>query len=280
MKRSHHLHHLTLTIIVAALALITTPRSHADDIELQRLLHGGTRCDHVIGLLMRYGVNNDSDAVAARYLPGPIQIPTEELGDLQLVSIQRHPSAAAGCGPALDVVIQNCSTRDVCGSRLTVVALLGRICPTSPNVTSTIDSLPAGEAVQVTVTLPPEALAMGNLNGQAIAFDRILVAVDSYDQFMESNEANNLRVLDATEVPEIAVTAASLPAEAVPAEAVPAEAVPAEAVPTNTAPANPAPAASDPGAMPNQPTPDQSQSDLQSAINQFSEVAAKPTDES
>ncbi|WP_372895439.1 hypothetical protein [Stieleria sp.] len=209
MKRLSLLCRWMFAVIAGALIGNSLAVAHADEAALRRLLHGPDRCDHVIPMLLRYGVNNDSSPAAAMntFHPyGPIAIPAAELGDLELISITRHADTAAGCGPSFDLVIKNCSTRDVCGAHVTLVGLLGRIRPTSPNVTTKLDSIPAGQAIQVTATLPIQSLAMGNLNGQAIAMNQVLVVLDSFDQFMESNEANNLRLYDAASIP-VAATA-------------------------------------------------------------------------
>ncbi|WP_182868060.1 hypothetical protein [Stieleria mannarensis] len=204
MKRPLPLCRWMFAVIAGTLLGNSLAVAHADDAELRRLLHGPDRCDHVIGLLLRHGVNNTANpaaAVNAFHPYGPIAIPATELGDLQLESITRHADTTTECGPSFDLVIKNCSTRDVCGAHVTLVGLLGRILPTSPNVTAKLDSVPAGQAVQVTLTLPIESLAMGNLNGQVIGMNRVLVVVDSYDQFMESDEANNLRSFELAALP-------------------------------------------------------------------------------
>ena len=308
MKRIHFLHTLMFAVVAGTMFSSPLSRVHADDIELRRLLHGPERCDHVIGLLLRHGVNNDTTAGGLNtFHPlGPIAIPAADLGDLELISVARHAETAAGCGPAFDLVIKNCSTRDVCGSRLTLVGLFGRICPTSPNVTIKIDSLPAGQALQVCLTLPIESLAMGNLNGQVIGFNRVLVVIDSFDQFMESNEANNLRVFDAASIP-VAVAAVEViesavatvgPATVGPATVGPATVGPATVGPAAvtesvtsqpvTSPAFPGPSATSqpvatqpatPPAMPQSPS-DLSEPDLQSAINQFTDEATAKQDAS
>lgn len=268
---------LLCTLMAAILAgpMLSGPLgvARADEVELRRLLHGPDRCDHVIGLLMRHGVNNDSSmpSVHMHHPLGPIAIPVTEMGDLELVSICRHGETSAGCGPSFNLVIKNCSTRDVCGSHVTLVGLLGRILPTSPNVTAKIESLPAGEAVQVTVTLPIESLAMGNLNGQMIAFNRVLVVIDSYDQFMESNEANNLRVFDAASIPESAAAVIETPA-------------PIESAETSTEPGvTTALNVNDQAAEPSSPSDsgvEFSSTDLRSAIDQFTNGATTPQDAS
>ncbi|QDV46484.1 hypothetical protein Enr13x_63930 [Stieleria neptunia] len=262
MKRHLRLCRWMFAVIAGTLIGNSLAVANADELALRRLLHGPDRCDHVIGLLLRHGVNNDSNPAAAMnafHPHGPVAIPAAELGDLQLVSITRHADATAGCGPSFDVVIKNCSTRDVCGAHVTLVGLLGRIRPTSPNVTSKLDSIAAGQAIQVTLTLPIESLALGNLNGQAIAMNQVLVVIDSFDQFMESDEANNLRLYDAAEIPLAATAVAETAVAAAPAAT---EATPQDQASSVNPPAAEPSSPSDSGAGLSSP-------DLRSAIDQF-----------
>lgn len=297
MKRLQIFSPMMSAVIACVLCCGPLSVAKAEDVDLRRLLHGPDRCDHVISLLLRHGVNNDADIATpnnAFHPLGPVAIPAADLGDLQLISIARHGAIADGCGPAFDLVIKNCSTRDVCGSRVTIVGLFGRIHPTSPNVTARIDSIPAGQAVQVTVTLPIECLAMGNLNGQMIAFNRVLVAVDSFDQFMECNEANNLRVFDAGSISMISTEVGVAQTEVVSTESVavssetivdsqsvvgePSTNLPAgNGTEVNATAVQPQPSAptESPSTAPGSGEQSEviSQSDLQSAINQFTDDA-------
>ena len=63
-----------------------------------------------------------------------------------------------------------------------------------------VEKICAGQAAEVHVQLPIEALAMGNRNGQPLEFARLVVAIDSFDQFAECNEANNVKVFDRTSI--------------------------------------------------------------------------------
>ena len=275
MKRFHNL--VRVAFAAVACVAITQLHSvgHADDIDLHRLLNGPERCDHVFPLLMRHGVNNDCPvgAAAAVVHPlGPVAIPAAELGDLQIVSIAKHAEITAGCGPSFDLIVKNCSTRDVCDVRVTMVALLGRILPTSPSVTLKIASLPAGQAMQFTITMPIESLAMGNLNGQAIPFNRVLLVLDSFDQFMESNEANNLRLFDAATIPVATVAVVGETATTVAAET--DESVAGVAVESNVQATTTVPTAAEP-ASPSDNTTELSSPDLRSAIDQFSEATTQ-----
>lgn len=274
MKRS------TLTFALAiAMGILTAGQSNvsrADDVDLRQLLHGPERCDHVISLLLRHGVNNDSvqDAsVPPQALLGhptnAIQMSGADIGDLELISVARRAETTTGCGPTFDVVVKNCSTRDVCHSRLTLVGLLGRIHGASPNTTVKVESLPAGQAVQISVTLPIESLAMGNLNGQILGFNRVLVVVDSFDQFMESNEANNLRTFDLSTIP-IATVAPVAVLETSESNGMPdtAPAIDSVVNPPVAPQPNTAPQSADANASA-APAVTSNDSDLRSAIDQF-----------
>lgn len=277
MKRIRISSFMLLALFASSTMFTTNSVARADDVDLHRLLHGPERCDHVIGLLLRHGVNNDSPAPATTHTfhpYGPITIPATDIGDLELISIAQHGETSAGCGPSFNLVIKNCSARDVCGSRVTLVGLLGRIRPTSPNVTVKIESLPAGQAVEVTLTLPIDALAMGNLNGQAIAMNRVLVVLDSYDQFMESNEANNLRMYETSAIPVVTAAAPPTPTDAVVSDA-------ATSSPAATAPA--ATAVTQDQTEPASPSDSSvglSSPDLKTAIDQFTDGATKEQDAS
>ena len=104
------------------------------------------------------------------------------------------------------MTVKNLGCRKVCNFHISVVALFGPICPTSPNNTVCVEDLGPGEAVEVIVQLPIEALAMGNRNGQVIGFQRVVVAIDSYDEFVETNEANNLKAFDVAALPVVTPT--------------------------------------------------------------------------
>ena len=191
-------------MLAATMVVFAASNTHADVVDLQQVLHGPTRCDHVIDLMMRHGINNDQGGYGRSMMGhspmGPMWIPHEELGDLELIEVVQLPVADPACGPTFAVVIQNTSKRDVCEFRVTLVGLLGRIVPTAPTTVVKVDKVCAGQAAEVHVQLPIEALAMGVRNGQPIEFTRLVVAIDSFDQFAECNEANNIKVFDRTSI--------------------------------------------------------------------------------
>ena len=58
---------------------------------------------------------------------------------------------------------------------------------------------------QIRVQLPVEAWAMGNRDGQVFGYQTIIVAIDAFDELVETNEANNLKVFHRSEIPIEAV---------------------------------------------------------------------------
>ena len=193
---------LLATCITAASAVA----SHAQGIHTSQLLPGGSSCLHVIRLIQIHGVNNSFDTggthLTAHHSPfGSYAVPDTELGDLEIVQIVQEAHVDPACGPKFIVTIRNNSCRDVCNFHVTVVATLGRIFPGSPNQTECVDTICAGETADVCVQLPVEAFAMGNQHGQVIGFQKLIVAIDAFDELAETNEANNLRALNCGEIP-------------------------------------------------------------------------------
>ena len=201
-------------LLAAGLVVCCARASDAQGISTTQLLSGGQTCHHVIQLIHRHGVNNSFDTsggsmIAGHFPIGPMSIPLTELGDLEILQVSQVDQVDDGCGPSFHVTIRNNSTRKVCNFHVTMVAVLGRICPTSPTTTVKVGEICPGEALEVCVQLPIESLAMGNRNGQVIGFQRLVVAIDSYDQLVESNEANNLKAYACAEIPMVSTVVES-----------------------------------------------------------------------
>lgn len=266
------------TLLAAAMMFIAVGSAKADGVDLAHVLHGGPTADHVINLMLRHGVNNNQNygGQLAHHSPfGPMLIPHAELGDLELVQIALCENVDPACGPKFAVTVRNNSTRDVCGFRISLVALLGRIHPMAPTAVVKVDKLCAGAVAEFHVQLPMECLAMGNRNGQVIGFQRLVVAIDSFDQFVECNECNNIKVFARTAIPLAKVVeTATVETTATTTAVAPAAAAPAAAA-TSAAPTA-APAAAATPAAPAAPQTQAPQTqapgnDLQNAINQLSE---------
>lgn len=259
----------TNILLAAMMVFVAAGSAGAQNLDLAQVLHGGPTCNHVINLMLRHGVNNDRNLAARSMVQpspfGPMIVPAAELGDLELMGVSQWEVVDPACGPKFAVTVRNNSTRDVCGFRITLVGLLGRILPHAPTAIMKVDKVCAGEALEVQMTLPIEALAMGNRNGQVIGFQKLVVAIDSYDQFVEANEANNIKVLARTAIPLAKVVEQIVETAAVATEA--ATVAPAVAPATAAPAALTAPAAT---ATPVAPATNSAGNELQTAINQLS----------
>ena len=166
----------------------------------------GTRCDHVIQMMLRHGVNNSFDpsntsSLLGQSSPVGTLVPVNELGDLQLIQVDQFPAETTNpSGPKLAVIVMNKSNRQVCNFHVTAVAVLGQINPRSPNASVEVAKINPGEALQVTVSLPIDVYSMGNRNGQALGFEKLIVAIDSFDQLLETDEANNIKAFNSNEI--------------------------------------------------------------------------------
>lgn len=180
-------------------------RASADEVDFDRVLGEGQRCDHVIRLVLQHGVNNSINLHSHDLLHntglGTMVVPASEIGDLQLKQVTRIQHSNAASGPKFAVVIHNASSREVCDLRVTAVGLLSRIRPTSPTTVTKVQKILAGQSLEIQIVLPIESLTMGSLNGTSVGFRRLLVTIDSYDQFVETNEANNIKVFDLSSIP-------------------------------------------------------------------------------
>ncbi len=197
---------ISLSLMVCCTMLVALP-AIADPTGLAPNCRIGGRCDHVISMMLKHGVNNRFDrSEASRLLHSTSIIPTGlplcELGDLELVQVSQL-STAPNCGPRVAVQLMNRSNRKVGNFHVTAVAVFGQIRPDSPCVTTEVTELEAGAIVEVTLQLPVEAYAMGNRNGQPLAFQTLVIAIDSFDAMIESDESNNIRAIGASELPEV-----------------------------------------------------------------------------
>ncbi len=206
------MNHLLSFQSVIAVAVIVSSTVTAQAQVIQSPINAGTlltssaRCDHVIELIHQHGVNNSVDRAHGRSLLhqspfGGLEIPDTELGDLEILQVSQVIHQDEACGPRIAVDVRNQSCRKVCNFQVTGVAMLGRILPTSPSVTVRVAEILPGAALQIQLQLPIEALAMGNRNGQIIGFQRLVVAIDSFDELLETNEANNIRSWNLAEIP-------------------------------------------------------------------------------
>ena len=182
-------------------------------------LQGAPGCAHVLRLLTRYGglegLPTPGGLMAMPSPMGGFAMPLAELGDLCVASVEQLPGAG-GCAPTIIVGVTNSSTRPVCDVHVSIVALLGPIKPFDPTANVRLAEVPAGATVEVEIVLPVEALAMGSHAGAPVGFQKLLVAVDSLDRFLEVDEVNNLKLLCGADIPVRVIAQTAV--EEVPAE--------------------------------------------------------------
>ncbi|MEQ8847776.1 hypothetical protein [Botrimarina sp.] len=236
---------LTKPFALLAVAVIGAPAAaQLPGQPLHSALTGAPGCEHVLDLLMRYGplegqtLGRPDTVVASPY--GSFVLPGEEFGDLCLAALTEAPGDPS-CPPTFVVAVTNNSGRPVCDVSVSLVALLGPIRPCDPTATVKIAEIPAGATVEVDITLPPEALAMGANGGAPVGFQKLLVAIDACDRYMETDEANNLHLVCRADIPQQAIAEEPLAEAAPPAAPVepvepvaPVEpAAPGESVPSS-----------------------------------------------
>ncbi len=197
-----------IAIVMIATFAIGIVACHGQEITQADLLQGPRSTHHVMDLIRRHGVNQSSDRVNLNHAHpfhhsafGSMVIPASEMGDLEIVSVHQMVNTDPTTGPSFAIVIANQSNRCVDDFSVTAVATLGRIHPHSPSQTVKASKIQPGEALQVELTLPIESLAMGNRNGQSLGFQRLIIAIDSFDVLAETNEANNLKAYTVASIP-------------------------------------------------------------------------------
>ncbi|WP_145168189.1 hypothetical protein [Rubripirellula lacrimiformis] len=180
--------------------------ARGQEIQTWQVLHGSHRCDHVIAQIMRHGVNQSMDRSAGVGFTvatpnGFATTPTSEIGDLEIMSVHRCDTADGSVAPQFAVVVMNQSQREVSDVEVSLVALLGQIHPHCPTATSFSTPIPPCTAAEVIVTLPVEALSMGNRFGSVVGFQSLVVCIDGHDEWVETNEANNILAIGVGDIP-------------------------------------------------------------------------------
>ncbi|TWU51625.1 hypothetical protein [Rubripirellula reticaptiva] len=200
-----------IVCITTTVAICFAAIAKSQTVDTWQVLRGNPRCDHVIAQIRRHGVNQSVDnSIAASTVAatpfGFASVPATDLGDLQIVSVHRRVDEAEICGPRFMITVMNQSQHKVDGVDVSVVALLGAIHPHCPSATVRTCAIEPCTAVEVEVVLPNEALSMGNRNGTMIEFQSLVVVIDCHDEWIETNEANNVQAIAASAVPFVSET--------------------------------------------------------------------------
>ncbi len=173
--------------------------------------------------------------------PGPFFGPVA--GDLHLMSVGMVADGIDDKGPIYRITFKNNSPVAARHFRVSLIATLGRLEPTSPVVSLNIPEVAAGAVANVDVQLPCGVMSLG-AQAQPGPFSQLIAVIDSFSELFETDKLNNVMTLNRGEITLIETTVAAPAAEAAPAAAAaPAAVAPAVAPGAPAAPAAPAPEA-------------------------------------
>ena len=166
-----------------------------------------SHCGHVIDLLVRNQMRQQSGAFGSELAPGlMLSAPpaSNPLGDLELVAVLLVADGGPGVGPVIEVTVRNNSTVPVGNFQISMVGVLGQIHVHCPTTRGTVTQIPAGAVAPFRLQLPASAMAMGFQGQPAAPFDTLVVAIDSFDELLEANELNNVRIIRRLELQPLA----------------------------------------------------------------------------
>lgn len=161
-------------------------------------------CGHVIDLLIRNHMRQQSGAVGAELAPGRLlsRPPSgHQFGDPELVDVHPVTDGGWGIGPVIQVTVRNTSAISVGSFQISIVGILGQIHGHCPTARGTVTQIPAGSIASFQLQLPASAMVMGFQGQPTAPFDTVVVAIDSFDELMEANELNNVRIIRRGELP-------------------------------------------------------------------------------
>lgn len=203
-------------------------------------------CRHVIDMLIRkshlarFGGHVQPAPVVFGGFYGPHVVVQPKLGDLELGAVNMVADATPDSAPIYSVTICNKGDFDVGCFHVSAVAVLCEIHEFSPTTTIKVPKLCAGESVCVELQIPFAAMAMGNGNTRC-AFDKLVVAVDAFDHFVECDEMNNIAVFERDAVVIVETTTTTEVAVEGTVEQSSATQIPPSVEETTPAPSAPAP---------------------------------------
>jgi len=234
---------LTVQSTVSMPPTIFNSTAFADPRTSQILGVPESHCGHVIDLLIRNRMRQQSGAVGAELAPGLLLSrppSSNQIGDLELVDVHLVTDGNPGCGPVIQVTVLNNSAIAVGNFQISIVGVLGQIHAHCPTARGTVTQIPAGAIAPFQLQLPAAAMTLGFQGQPTAPFDTIVVAIDSFDELMEANELNNVRIIRRVELlplapPPVVEVAAPAVVPAAPETTVPAD----TAIPSPPQPASP-----------------------------------------
>jgi subtilase family serine protease len=122
--------------------------------------------------------------------------------DLVLEDMQVAERATLVAGPAYRVKFRNQGLQAAGQFRVALFATAdGQVTDESPKALLDVPGLAAGQSAEVVLRLPAASMKMVSVStGQAVAFSKLLVAVDFDNTISESDETNNVAVVDRTDL--------------------------------------------------------------------------------
>lgn len=165
-------------------------------------------CEHVIDLMIRNRMRQQNGAFGTELAPGLVLAASpsaNQLGDLELLDVNLVHDGSPTLGPVILVTMRNSSLVPVGNFQISIVGVLGQIHGQCPTVRGLVSQVAAGAVSQFHLQLPPAAMAIGLPGRLSAPFDTIVVAVDSFDELIEGNELNNLRIIRRCDIVPIPV---------------------------------------------------------------------------
>lgn len=163
---------------------------------------GHPLCAQIIEMLFRANVHEQYGGTPQWDPFFPLDDP--DLGDMELLSIGIVSEASPGCAPLVSITFRNNSLECLKRFSISAVAVLGQIDVASPLVSVRVPEMQPGETQSVELQLPATAMALSP-DGQTLApFDTLVVVLDSYDEFIETDKLNNIAILRASELTVLA----------------------------------------------------------------------------
>ena len=201
-------------------------------------------CGHVIQLLMANKFRQNTFQNGTELAPGLLLgTPWQQCpGDLELLGVYCDGTVDPRNGPVFEVTLRNNSQVELEHVTLSAVAVLGNIHGQSPTSVVSIGQIGAGETISFRIQLPASSMVMGPVGSPVQPFETLVVAIDSFDELIESNELNNVSILRRGEIPMMPVAIVAPTVSALnPQLAVPSQptTVPAIATPEESKPASP-----------------------------------------
>lgn len=155
-------------------------------------------CGHVMRLMQRYRLQQPNSNHAEQLHLPHLSVGLTP-GDLKLINIQLVSAGHAECGPIFQLTLQNCSDVPIGNFHASVVGVAGQIQAHSPTVDAFIQRMEPQQTLTIQMQLPAACMSMRNAQGVA-PFDTLVVALDSHDVLMESDEWNNIQILRKEEI--------------------------------------------------------------------------------